>query len=422
MKKIQLFRVIAIAGLCLCTASCSKAKISNEKSKEIENISTVINEDTTDAIKAAISMKDGLKDDTLITVRDDEASYGLLRVNIKGEKNQVLLCKDPVYNIVYYVNYGNDYYIYRLKDGKSELVVELPARRLFCVEGKLYFILDTYQIYTPEDMEQGNIFCYDPLSGKVTKIIDKQATTMLVYEDGIYYSIETSGKDLGNGMHIVNRVLYFYSFSTGKSESIDKLYTSLYKWKDYYITTDVVEVEEGDELYDIYGQDEMITRAVGVKLETLDMSKSIKLPIEPQSENYSIVGNKIYSILHNDEILIYDIEAMGTEEIQLAFQCTDDFTIFNGLIYISQNMLQINPETGVQSKISSENVDEVIYELYTDGDNLYGVCGSKNDTGHGVLKRIIIEDTPENSKVMEMNGIRYETDRLLIHTQPIGEE
>ena len=52
------------------------------------------------------------------------------------------VCVDDVTGAVYYVNVGRDYFLYRIKDGKSELAVELPANYLYTHEGVLYFLLD----------------------------------------------------------------------------------------------------------------------------------------------------------------------------------------------------------------------------------------------------------------------------------------
>jgi|GEM_PF-893572 len=432
MVKNQIIMMLGISGLCLCLVACSKTKGSNENSsilegvseastedsKELTNISKPINEGND---KDTISLNDGLIDETLEAVGKDEDGNGILGVNIKAEKenNQLLLCKDPVYDIVYYVNYGVDYFIYRLKEGKSELAVEMPAKRLFCINGKLYFMLESYETYALTDMKDGNIFCYNPISGEVSLINEAEAKTMFVYKDGIYYAVDTIIKDYGNGAVATKRDIYYYSFATAKSEEIkDKLATP-YKWKDYHITYEVEEVEEGDELYEIYGTDEIITRTVGIKLETLDKTKSIKLPVEPFIQNYSIIANKLYSILELETLLILDIETKEKKEIPLAFQCTDDFTIFNGMIYIAQNLLQINPVTGVQSIITAENTDESIYEFYTDGENLYGVCGSKG----GIIKRIIIEELPDDAIIVEKeDGTSYEFGRFVFHTLPMGEE
>ncbi|NLJ96529.1 MAG: hypothetical protein GX321_05200 [Clostridiales bacterium] len=112
-----------------------------------------------------------------------------------------------------------------------------------------------------------------------------------------------------------------------------------------------------------------------MKLETLDQSKSIKLTDNQYTRNYSIAGDKFYYIFDRKSFNIYDIETQETKEIPLSVICKNDFTVLNnGMIYID-SLLQITPETGEQSIITPENEYETIYELYTDGENLYGVDG-----------------------------------------------
>ena len=94
-------------------------------------------------------MKNGLQDESIHNIQVisslDTATINeknTLDVNIKSGSNQILLCNDYENDIVYYINYGRDYFIYRIKDGKSELVVEMPAKSIFHKRGKLYFILE----------------------------------------------------------------------------------------------------------------------------------------------------------------------------------------------------------------------------------------------------------------------------------------
>ncbi|NLJ96528.1 MAG: hypothetical protein GX321_05195 [Clostridiales bacterium] len=246
MVKNHKIRTLVVICFCISLTACSNLKGSdvntsdvdssndNSNSKVFTNVSRSIDEGGYLNDEAPISLKKGLKDESLVAKEKNVNGYGNISVNIK-EDNQVLLCKDPVYDIVYYVNYGVDYFIYRIKDGKSELVASMPAKRLFCIDGKLYFILESYAIYALKDMKDGNIFCYDPISGEVERIIDAKADKMFVYKDGIYYVVETGETELGNGAFSIDQELYFYSFTTMKSKKITSNFISLLKWKDYHI-------------------------------------------------------------------------------------------------------------------------------------------------------------------------------------------
>ena len=54
-------------------------------------------------------------------------------------------------------------------------------------------------------MRDGNILCYDPVSGKITLICDVTAATMFVYKDGIYYIVES--EDSIN--KTINRTMFY---------------------------------------------------------------------------------------------------------------------------------------------------------------------------------------------------------------------
>ena len=254
----------------ICLTACSK-KENNEPNKIISSNSSKIINDKSNGVENSILNK-GLKDETLQAIGADEEGYGALGVNIRNENN-LLLCKDPVYNIVYYVNYGEDYYIYRMKEGKSELVVELPAKRLFARGGKLYFIAQSYGAYDLNDME-GNILCYNPLTGDVSLIINDKAGTMVVYDDGIYYKTVVENEESSSGYQIDNSETYYYSFETKAKVLIEDSTVQLMKWKDYHVIPKLVELDKEHELYKILGTNDVITQVEGYYLSTLDRSKS----------------------------------------------------------------------------------------------------------------------------------------------------
>ncbi len=107
----------------------------------------------------------------LEAVGEDGPYYCNLAENMIGtysympEEHPVLVCKDPVYDITYYVNYGRDYYIYAKRGEESECAVEISARDLYCREGVLYFRTEDYDIYEFDSFADGAILTYNPTSG-----------------------------------------------------------------------------------------------------------------------------------------------------------------------------------------------------------------------------------------------------------------
>jgi len=75
----------------------------------------------------------------------------------------------------------------------------------------------------------------------------------------------------------------------------------------------------------------------------------------------------------------------------------------------------------MQSIITPENEAEVLYELYTDGENLYGVVNPPYAKGY--IRRIVIEEDPDNARILtNEDGITYEINRYVYHTLPMGEK
>ena len=426
-KKKFLFATILLI-LCICISSCSKVEETNTdlnaKNESVEGkIEEIIqdevseNDETilTDVSKVlagngeTIALKNGIRDETLEAVGADQTNYGNLEVNIKGENNQVLLCKDPVYNIVYYVNYGEDYFIYRIKDGKSELVVELPAKRLFCRDGKLYFMLEGYKIYEFDGMESGNILCYQPITGEITVISKEKAKMMCVYGDGIYYYVDTNGDKMGETNYTVSRKFYYYSFEKEVNSDIETNLFSTYKWRDYFW---------GYQLKERDGADSGIFDMVGIALQKLEQTESLEILGGEIPEVYSFIGNYLYYMPKDSGITIYNMETQEKHEIPLYSSASNvDFTILNEKIYVN-SLVQIDPKTGIQSLIVSEG-NQAIKELYTDGEYLYGIC-STPEGGQEKLQRIVIEEFPEEAMIIKKDsGESYEVNRFVFHTDPM---
>lgn len=425
MGKNKFLFVTILLMVCICISSCSKveeantdfnakdelaeAEIEDKVTEKEENIITDISK-AVDSNGEKLTLKDGICDETLEVVGTDQTNYGNLEVNIKGENNQVLLCKDPVYNIVYYVNYGEDYFIYRIKDGKSELVVELPAKRLFCRDGNLYFMLEGYKTYEFDELESGNLLCYHPITGEITVISKKNANMMCVYEEGIYYYADTYGDNLGETDYTVNRKFYYYSFEKEENSEIKTNLFSVYKWKDYFWGYQLKE-REGDAsgIFDI----------AGIALQKLDQTESLELLEGEVPEVYSFIGDYLYYMPKGSGITIYNMETQEKQEIPLYSSATNvDFTILNEKIYVN-SLVQIDPKTGMQSLIVSEEGNQTIQELYTDGEYLYGICSSPED-GQEKLQRIVIEEFPEEAMIIEKeSGESYEINRFIFHTDPM---
>ncbi|WOO36610.1 hypothetical protein R2R35_22920 [Anaerocolumna sp. AGMB13020] len=420
MGRKQTIKLLGILVVCLFISACEKNVTDNsqnvnnrtnstaETSKEITGVSKPM--DVGDNEKN-IAFVNGLKDESL-KVKIEDKDNGVLSLNVKEESNLVLMCKDSVNDIIYYVNYGRDYFIYRIKEGKVEPAVKMPAKRLFFMGDKVYFMLETYDIYNLIDMQEGNIFCYDPGTGDIKKIFDGSAAVMSVYKDGIYYKVENNAE----------MSLYCYSFAEGKSRKIEEDFLSTFRWRDYYIAHKVEEVSKDDELYKTYGTDRKLNRAVALVLKELGQNEIEILSEDPLIKNYAIADDKFYYMSDARTFIIYDLITKEQKEYSLLMECDGDFIILDGYLYLD-SLLKLDLNTGKQSVISPVNENEKIYELYTDGKHLFGLCGQRGGIGNGVLQLIkIVEESEKAFEIEKENGASLEMNRFQFQTVPMGKE
>ena len=328
----------------------------------------------------------------LSVVGEDSPYYCNLEENMLwGEAVDfpLLLCPDPVYGITYYVNYGRDYFIYALRDGVSEPAVEAPARELYCKDGELYFLLDSYGLYKFAEAEQGNILKYNPTDGRVEVVIDAPVENMAVYPNGIYYrTLETTKTDEDavtlewqDGTITGYLHYFYYSFAEQKIRKgterqivIGRMAVSC--WKGSHLVQKAEEYEPG-----LYGPVE------GVYLENSkgefvrDLENIDFLP-----RAYLIKGDCMYyaeKFPGKCSLMCYNLETgektvmveeLGLSMILAKFIIHDDVVHFAD---IGGDRLIVFLTRGRQAYIASKGPTSEASGLFTDGEELYGVVGKK---------------------------------------------
>lgn len=107
---------------------------------------------------------------------------GNLSLNYKMDYESLsnFICPDEDNELLYYVNYGLDNYIYKLKGGICSLVLEKEAYFLNLWDNKLYFLCKNENQY-------GDIYCYDLDTNKLQLIKNSNAHILIVDSLGIYY-------------------------------------------------------------------------------------------------------------------------------------------------------------------------------------------------------------------------------------------
>jgi hypothetical protein len=117
------------------------------------------------------------------------------RFNSFSSFTSCLFCPDIENDILYYVNYDKDNYIYELKDGNISLLVEMNAYCLQLWDNKLYF-LSCNQNINNDDQKTGDIYCYNLDTKEVSLLLKTNAYSLFVDSYGIFYqniNLNTSG-------------------------------------------------------------------------------------------------------------------------------------------------------------------------------------------------------------------------------------
>lgn len=297
----------------------------------------------------------------LSIVGEDGPYYCNLVENLTGvnlyspEDFPVLVCKDPVYGITYYVNYGRDFFLYARRGAESTCVLEIPARDIYCLAGNLYFRAEDYNIYAFDSFADGAVLVYHPVDGSVEVVIDEPTFEMAVYPDGIFYVVneEYTAED---GTIWGTRHQYFYSFETKESREFEGPMRVRTRWKDCYLVAD----ENGDGYWRITQSGDKAGR----------MPEWIEFP-----PAYQIREEGIYYIDSGENALMYYNIASGERETLAALAMTttfpDTFLMRDDIVYFS-NGLRYSLGERKQDVISfPENEVVHIEGVYTDGADIY---------------------------------------------------
>lgn len=314
-----------------------------------------------------ISLQSGKVLDELTVVGEDGPYYCNVAENMIGtysympEDHPVLVCKDPVYDITYYVNYGRDYFIYAKRGEESECAVEIPARDLYCREGVLYFRAEDYDTYAFDSFADGAILTYDPTDGSVEALINEPTFEMMVYPDGILYAVNEEHIN-EDGTSSGTRHLFFYSFEDKESEELPPPLRTVSRWKEYQLVADISEGEEKTVVGYCFEtpQGESDGRSVGwTKLPAL----------------FCTTEDGIYYYDTKKDILMhYDVETDTTETVtELAFSSTfpSGFLHTEDAVYFSNGLRYSFADEKQHLVKIQEKESAHIANFYTDGEELF---------------------------------------------------
>ena len=182
-KRIVYYLFVLVVSMACCTEKGSEQQVT-ERSALTKEISTkqVARPVTTGLQENLPMVEDGISADYNAFNRSSDYNY--------VSEISSIVCRDEETNVIYFANVAGDGYLYRIKDGEVALAVEMPVNWIYEYNGKVYFLVHSYNKYKLEAMQQGDIYCYTPKDGKVKLIYAAGAASLKVTEDGIYFHTE----------------------------------------------------------------------------------------------------------------------------------------------------------------------------------------------------------------------------------------
>lgn len=431
MKKKKNWKYLfSLIGL-LCITGCGKtdSEIPTESDNTITPISITaltLTPTPSPAVTQAVFMpeKQEIVEEKLITGLcevleqvdcTEQAKYNSLNrvlVNDIATSQNSLFCVDESTGVVYFVNQGMDNYLYRMRQGEVALAVELPVKEIYTYGGKVYFMIESYDMYELENMSDGDIYCYAPADGTVTllypagkngEVTDHRLT---VNETGIYFQYSTYGEpEIVDGEKVIPYDTYYYKlpFDTLEPE-VDNYKTTMAGWKEYYLGNARLEGAEKVTkalLNRITGSEDVIPLSYGVggsicvvedtvycRERTAISSKNL---ITGEEERFDCWEQIKAGFIGYTPEEIQKIESGEDKRLLLQY-----FTITDAGKYIwttdTRYLYRIDVETKEVISFAAPGYSNSFANLYTDGIQLYGCYGS---AGKGVAR--ILTDGPEQN-------------------------
>ncbi|MDE7210910.1 MAG: hypothetical protein K2O03_05625, partial [Lachnospiraceae bacterium] len=374
MEIFHAYKKFLLLFCCLLLASCKEASeketIENDVSPKptVENgFSQKIDENGQSGDELPLN---GKAFGALPVVGTEDAVYCNLPENIVNWDCVVPLCFDPLYGILYYVDYGGDYMIHAVYDGESQTVLELPGKRLFCRGGKLYFLLESYHRFKFEGAESGNIAEYDPVTGKVQVLFDKTFDSIVVYQDMIYCkSLGEAQYNEEYDFYVAQASYWFYFFDTKELVARDmtgrEYALDFWRYGEYFLAATLEESKE-DPNRDI---------RVGMELRTWDGKQgNVWKGLQPGFGYYVKDGKLCW--YNSDGFHVGDIASQQEQIYPLDCQKENGrYIVVNGQLFSAQHWLADLENGEYDAWNSLDEKLRMVHDFYTDGENLYAIAG-----------------------------------------------
>lgn len=393
MKRIKSFIIISI--LCFGIIGCSNEN--NEKEvvptpitinstsiptlilESKENSNTITPTPTTsifsptknEASVVTEGLCEVLEEREISSAKNYNAFHRMLSVYMETSGSSSF-CIEEETGVIYFVNQGKDYYLYRLKDGEVKLAVAMPVKEIYTYDGRVYFMIDDYKKYELNGIHNGDIYCYTLENGTVElvyslkEVENAQYHRLMVEAEGIYFSYCT-----------YENQYHYYSLPFGETKPVEDTKRMTEKgWNDYVFET-------------IDGEFCLVHRT-----EKTDIIKV------PRGYMYCVVEDILYYVEMESSILKgFDLKTKETIEydfwplVQLEYESKD--AISEGLVVLSSFVItktdiwakhgmwlyrfNLQSEEWSRARLGREKSGYyTIGNLYTDGEQLYATCSTQN--------------------------------------------
>ena len=325
-------------------------------------------------------------------------------------EGESLFCIAGNTGVVYFVNQGQDEYLYRIKDGEVKLAVAMPVKEIYFYDKLVYFMIDDYQKYELKEMNNGDIYCYSPEDGTVQlvypagEIENSQRHKLKVDENGVSFCYSIYQSEQRSTAYYRNLL-----FGTTEPEN-DKRHMVKAGWEDYYVSYSkglclVSRTKGMDDIIEVYSKrshccivEDTIYFIDGPKIQGLNLKTGKKqtydfTKIQQQAEEW--IG-QVNDNLEKWRVYIESFVVMEDE-----IWVTDT----SGLYYLNLK----TKETAWYKLVNQAGM--YYYEintLYTDGEQLY-VVTKQESNAHSCIQRILTNEI--KTEVVDGNI------RLLLQTE-----
>lgn len=373
----------------------------------------------------------GLIDSTTEVYLSDAKQWNIWNSKFSAgvEECNSLFVISPGSGSIYFVNPWDNYFLYRIKDGKSEVAVSLPVMELCPYKDNIYFMLNAYNKYDVEGGTTGDIYCYSLSTGMVELVYGMPEIEgvsyhkLMVDENGIYFRYYAPVEEIRNDVPVVINKAHYYKLPFGEKQPVEDT-------KRYMLPgTDEYYLQLSTDPSDNKRKTALLSRSVG--------KEDAHYLFENQMYRYCVLDNVLYYIaldsplvtalqLETGEKKVFDISEMLEKKFKRQNSSLNaeiekdgsraflyDFVILNDGKYLwvanYDGLICIDTET-MESICQERNSTRTYERLYTDGENLY-VAYRANGTWNAtvklarVLENQLIEELEFDRATFELEDI-----------------